>query len=276
MKKRKLCCLVPSGNYIYSRRHCFQINTIVMEFLSFLDGKEVHVFMGVNSSIKNITMSMCKTLHLRRSMYGSQQLISGSMFTNLLQLDLSYCHHIKDQHVLSFVGSFKKLQNLSLAACSQITDNSLVLIANGFKETLEELDVSYCSPITDFGVQYITKSLRNLKLLNLLCCRRVTDAGLIHLNKNSTLTQLNLSYTKITDAGLIKNCTKLQSLEFLNICGCCFVGRGGIAAICQALPRLKRVDGRYGPKISRNFFSENCLTIMKSRPEVIACVSELY
>ncbi len=58
---------------------------------------------------------------------------------------------------------------------------------------------------TDEQLAQKVKGLTTLKSLDLSFCRKITDAGLVHLKGLTKLKELNLSYcTKITDAAVSK------------------------------------------------------------------------
>ena len=67
--------------------------------------------------------------------------------------------------------------------------------------------------VTDAGLEYLVKNLTQLQQLE-LGFTKVTDAGLGHLKGLTQLRLLGLACTYVTDAGLehLKGCTKLQTL----------------------------------------------------------------
>ena len=101
--------------------------------------------------------------------------------------------------------------------------------------SLQKLDLSYCSGITDAGLAHL--SALRLKELNLSSCD-VTDAGLAHLSA-LPLQKLDLSYcSKVTDAGL----THLSALRLreLHLTHCKHITDAGLAHL-STLP-LQRLS----------------------------------
>jgi hypothetical protein len=107
---------------------------------------------------------------------------------------------------------FKKDSKLNDAALKEV----------GEMVTLEklifgvELPIGYSPHVTSFGDEGVAHlgRLKNLKLLNIAGCERVTDTGLASLKGLTNLETLLIAFTKISDNGLanLKEMTKLKSL----------------------------------------------------------------
>ena len=83
---------------------------------------------------------------------------------------------------------------------------------------LTELDLRNSSQITDAGLTEL-RGLKNLTRLDLgddlLGGTQITDAGLKELRELKNLTTLNLSNTRVTDAGLTELSKSLPSVQIL-------------------------------------------------------------
>ena len=92
---------------------------------------------------------------------------------------------------------------------------------------------------TDEQLAQKVKGLTTLKSLDLSFCRKITDAGLVHLKGLTTLKVLSLGgCDKITDAGLAhpKGLTKL---EYLSLNGCDKITDAAVSKLKKALPNCK-------------------------------------
>lgn len=70
------------------------------------------------------------------------------------------------------------LQSLSLAGCTEITDDALAHVAG--LDQLVSLDLTDCWQITDQGLQHLA-GMRNLRVLLLDGCSGITALGLSYL-----------------------------------------------------------------------------------------------
>ncbi len=75
------------------------------------------------------------------------------------------------------IAMCRVLQRLDLSFCHLVTDEGMVSIARNMPE-LELLAIAHCAEITEEGVQAIAKGCRNLVYLDMAHCRQVTDRGL--------------------------------------------------------------------------------------------------
>jgi hypothetical protein len=102
-------------------------------------------------------------------------------------------------------------------------------------DQLEKLDLQSC-PVTDAGLAHL-KRLKQLKSLNLDCCRNVTDAGMEHLKELPQLQTLVLDGTRVTDAGLepLEGLPELQGLFLYGVTD------AGLEHVAR-MPHLRRLS----------------------------------
>ncbi len=117
---------------------------------------------------------------------------------------------------ISAVKEFKNLVHLSLG--NLVTDDELTELADFNKLTSTSLSLG--NQITDKGVKQLT-TLKNLKkLTNLdLSWTKTTDAGVRELKYFENLTHLHLGSEKVTDA-CIKDINELKHLRHLYLHDC--------------------------------------------------------
>ena len=114
---------------------------------------------------------------------------------NLEELDLQGTK-ITDS-ALAPLTYMSKLRSLNLVRCPQITDDALGLLK--FLPTLTRLRLEDTN-ITDEGVASIA-SMKNLRRLSL--GRLITDVGVERLSRLRGLTELDLSYSQVSDNGKV-------------------------------------------------------------------------
>lgn len=166
--------------------------------------------------------------------------LPDSVFLSCLELAIS---SISEAAVLCCVSSRWRQQLLRNCRMRAIRSDWRVMTDDVLKamsfQSLEELNLSGCYPLTDPSLQSLPKTLRNL---NLAGCWNLTNAGVNHVSRLRGLTELNLSYcADISDEivpVLVGSCTKLERLYFKDCRG---VGDEGVQSLCS-LTRLVEVD----------------------------------
>ncbi|CAM6096718.1 unnamed protein product [Calypogeia fissa] len=188
-------------------------------------------------------------------------------YTEVESIDLSYCLEVSDD-ALDVVANVAghRLKSISLAKISQFSDVGLVRLLSKCP-SLRELDLSYCSYITDNGIVGVT-ALKNLEVLKLENCRNITDAGLgaiaagckvlRHLSLRwclgvtdmgisllsmncKQLETLDLSYTEVTAKGL-ESITELESLKNLLLMSCNSVDDACLECLKKCRASLRVLD----------------------------------
>jgi Leucine-rich repeat (LRR) protein len=158
-------------------------------------------------------------------------------FLNLVGLDLSTT--MITNGGLTFIGDLRKLDQLHLNNCRQISDkglNSLCTLGN-----LTSLWLTKNQAISKEGLEYLSR----LPSLSKLTLRRTGIKGkaLSTLEKKKSLQLLDISYTDISDISLAY-LYDLNHLESLMLAGCKEITDNGIAHLrkVQSLRRLVLSD----------------------------------
>lgn len=138
--------------------------------------------------------------------------------------------------------------NLNLSNISRdVSDEILAIIVDLFPH-LVVLRLDECNYITNNGLSHISK-LSTLQHLNVGECTKITDDGLVHLSNLRFLQHLNVNEcTKITDAGIL-TISKFPSLQQLNLGVCDKITDDGLAHLSK-LASLQCLDVSYCHKIT--------------------------
>ncbi|XP_031282864.1 F-box/LRR-repeat protein 3-like [Pistacia vera] len=167
------------------------------------------------------------------------------------------------------------LTELSLRACSGLTDEQLSFVVQSHKE-LKKLDITCCCKITYVSIDSITNSCTSLTSLRMECCSSVSKEAFVLIGQHCRyLEELDVTDNEVDDEGLksISRCPKLLNLK-LGICsnitdnGLTHVGKGcsmlkeldlyrstgitdvGVAAISHGCSSLEEVNIAYNDRIT--------------------------
>ena len=97
--------------------------------------------------------------------------IAHNLPSGIEKLDLS-CHQINDQFLSALIARCKNLRSLKLSDFT-LTNDSLTIIMNDLKHSLEELDLGCCDMTFDKLLEL--KSMPKLKVLNYVFLRKETE-----------------------------------------------------------------------------------------------------
>ena len=118
---------------------------------------------------------------------------------------------------------------------AEITDRGLRELARLRLPELHLLDLGYCDKITDAGLVHVSR-MTTVTHLSLRACPRVTEDGLRNLVGMRNLQQLDLrGCPQITDRGL-DHLAALKNLQWVQLGGCTKVSPAGVRRLQALLP----------------------------------------
>lgn len=209
------------------------------------------------------------SLNLSRKTISNDQLneLLGH-FPNLLHLNLESVDGINDaDQILAEIAKLKSLQTLNLSYWTQITDAGLEKIGN--LPTLERLNLLSCVKITDKGVLALGK-LSNLRILCLSNCNKITDAALAVLKDFFALEELDLSTCPlITHAGLT-HIPRDHSLKKLGLKFCDLIEDNAIAFL-PFIQSLEVLELAYCEKLTDAIFKHLELSSNLKKLNLVGC-----
>ncbi|CAN6467153.1 unnamed protein product [Victoria cruziana] len=147
-------------------------------------------------SLKALDMSNCQNIGPSGLSY------FASCATSLQQLTLAYCTHVSDSLAYS-LRNLPKLQCLRLDGC-QVSCSGLRVIGD-WCTSLQELSLCKCEGVLDDGLCSLLEKLKELKKLDITCCRKITCLSVMAITKCKQLFCLKME----TCSSVSKECFKL-------------------------------------------------------------------
>ncbi|RWS15146.1 F-box/LRR-repeat protein 14-like protein [Dinothrombium tinctorium] len=188
-----------------SRRNCISNATIALCFRALSKGvsNEFRQVLSLQRSLREVTLGV----------------------PNLERLTLTGCYNLTDEKLIfAFSEDNYSLTELNLSMCKQITDRSILKIAQHLK-FLQSLDLGGCSNITNSLLTTVRLQLKKLKRLNLRSCRNITDSGIAKLcgqtlsNCVDSTHCINEEPNKVLEYLGLQDCQKLtdEALRYISV-----------------------------------------------------------
>jgi hypothetical protein len=211
---------------------------IVMEQLERLTAHQLHQRESAAvrltcSRWRRIHDAVRKTLRLRGegAMDEAVVVMCGKM-PALTKLDLFGATCLTHEG-LRAVGELEGLTWLNLGCCFLVRDRGVQALVE--LNALTWLNLGDCSLVTDEGLRAVAE-LKALTWLDLDGCSLVTDEGLRAVAELPNLTDLFLTATSVTDAGL-RHLSSLEKLVYINL-GYCDTSEPAEEELRQRIPGL--------------------------------------
>ncbi|KAI4353482.1 hypothetical protein L6164_002428 [Bauhinia variegata] len=164
----------------------------------------------------------------------------GMGCSKLKELDLYRSAGITDSGIAAIACGCPGLEMINLAYCTGITDGSLILLSKC--SILETLEIRGCILVTSIGLASIAVKCKQLSRLDVKKCYNIDDSGILSLaHFSQNLRQINLSYTSVTDVGLLSlaSISSLQTFSVLHLQGLTPRGLAATLLSCWGLRKVK-------------------------------------
>ncbi|KAK8601398.1 hypothetical protein V6N13_058889 [Hibiscus sabdariffa] len=210
-------------------------------------------------SLKMLNLSNCQNV----THTGLSALINGT--EQLQQIILAYGSSVTSD-LAKCLLTYSKLQSIKLDGCI-ITWSGIKAMAS-LDAPFKELSFSKCLGLTDDGLSFLVQSQKDLRKLDITCCRKITYNSVDSVTSSCTsltslrmescslvpkeafvligercpfLKELDVTDNEIDDEGLksISRCSKLSILK-LGICS--NISDEGLAKVGSCCPLLKELD----------------------------------
>lgn len=113
-----------------------------------------------------------------------------------------------------------KLQSLRLIGLKWVDDGVVEQLSVRYQKSLRHLELNRCS-ITNNALFHLGRRCSALKSLHIICCNKVTDAGILEMTKNIHLDNIHFAHSlSVTDksmAALLGMAADLTSLQLINL-----------------------------------------------------------
>lgn len=141
-------------------------------------------------------------------------------FSHLRRLDLNGDVQFTDT-VWTRVKVVEELEVLRLAHCHQLKDQELNFVLSQLAPRIEELDLSWCTALTDRAVHYVLMNAPRVADLDMSHCPLISDIGAIEMSRSPALRRLRLTgCTGISDDGALRIALQTPRLAVLDLSYC--------------------------------------------------------
>ncbi|CAG8504533.1 1547_t:CDS:2 [Acaulospora morrowiae] len=137
----------------------------------------------------------------------------------LRHIEFSDCSSLTQEMFQPIVQSCISLESVKLGHCHQITDSSITFLARHRGRYLKRLSLHHNNGVSDMGINSIAEHCKNLRILNLFECPRVTTSAIINIiTQCRLLMELSGSYSVVMTDPIIK-CLIINGSPKLEVLG---------------------------------------------------------
>lgn len=196
------------------------------------------------STLESVDLSWC-------SGASDRSVVEFSRCPGLRVLKLSHCRLVSRRSVRILAVRCPRLEVLDMNCISGLRDSLLQFIGQNCPY-LKVLNIANGKNITDSGLNFIANGCFHLTKLDVSWCERVSDESMMKIAGNLTsLREIGLAETCITDASLkelAKHCIKL---ECIHVARCSHISDVGVLSIVEVSgKRLRNVNLASCPHVS--------------------------
>ncbi|EGD83158.1 hypothetical protein PTSG_03789 [Salpingoeca rosetta] len=178
----------------------------------------------------------------------------GRGVANAYHLDLSYCTNVTDGSLGVLITHTGRLSELNLAGCDNVGDGTLQALQASDITTLEWLDLTECTALTDQGLEALAFSSPLLRHLCLAGCTSISDDAFKELAYGcQRLEWLSIAYCdQLTDRSLQLIGTGCKKLRTLHLFGLPNITNSAFEHVLSTCKSLRTVSVSSSSQISRS------------------------
>ncbi|KAF1876652.1 hypothetical protein Lal_00030065 [Lupinus albus] len=226
------CTLVPREAFVLIGQKCHYLEELDLTDNEIDD--EGLKSISRCSSLSSLKVGICLNITDRGLAY------VGMYCSKLKELDLYRSTGITDLGIAAVCRGCLDLEMINTAYCTSITDSSLFSLSKC--SNLKILEIRGCLLVTCIGLAAIAINCKQLSRLDIKKCYNIDDSGMIplaHFSQN--LRQINMSYSSVTDVGLLTlaGISCLQSFTMLHLQGLVPGGLASALLACRGLTKVK-------------------------------------
>lgn len=211
-----------------------------------------HLFLNC-SAIRELKLQICpqitdgafEPLQLALSPPPSRSL-PDIKYEHLRLLDLTQCALLSDEALIMITTYAKRLRNLVLAKCRNITDLGVTDGICRLGRHLHYLHLGHCANLTDHAVSALVRHCPRLRYLDLACCNLLTDVSLSEIASFPKLRRIGLvKCSSLTDEGiyaLVDRHIATRTLERVHLSYCINLSISAIRELVLATPQLTHLS----------------------------------
>ncbi|CAJ2656117.1 unnamed protein product [Trifolium pratense] len=230
--KMESCTLVSSEAYILIGQKCHYLEELDLTDNEIDD--EGLESISRCSRLSSLKLGICLNITDRGVSY------VGMCCSKIKELDLYRCTGVTDLGISAIASGCPDLEMINTAYCTSITDRALFCLSKC--ANLQTLEIRGCLLVTSIGLASISMNCKQLSRLDIKKCYNIDDSGMIplaHFSQN--LRQINLSYSSVTDVGLLSlaGICCLQNFTLLHLQGLSPQGLAAALLACGGLTKAK-------------------------------------
>ncbi|TKY50692.1 F-box/LRR-repeat protein 4 [Spatholobus suberectus] len=212
------CGFVTDGVLEALSKNCPNLDELGLKLTSVTDDGLINLASGCRQ-IRFLNLNNCSNV----SDVGVST-ISRACSSSLKTLKLLRCYKIGDGTILSLAKFCGNLETLIICGCRDVSAGAVMLLATACGSSLKILSIDECQNISDSSVGCILSQCRNLEVLDIGFCEKLTDAAFQLISNEEPGLSLKIldirSCPKITVAGIGILVGKCPFLEYLNVSKC--------------------------------------------------------
>ncbi|XP_077247166.1 RNI-like superfamily protein [Tasmannia lanceolata] len=144
--------------------------------------------------------------------------------SSLRTLKMLDCCDVGDESIFSLAKYCKCLKILVMGGCREVSDESVKALAFSFGHSLKYVRMDWCLKISNSSLSCVLSHCKNLEVLDIGCCREVTDTAFLGLGKGGFESGLKLLKVNncpgITVSGIQLLLQFCKYLEYLDVRAC--------------------------------------------------------
>ena len=217
--------------------------------------KELKTLLAKSSQLKSLTLRKCQWLN-----DNILETLSKRFYGSLLKLELISNPNITNNGIFQFGRRCKVISSLTIINCPKVSDLGLTEISKN--NSINILDLSHSSSISDKAIEAIFLNTKELRELTLLNCSQISDHSLSYLYEIKTTSGMKKTIAashlkklvvsdsvRITDQAMLWISTGASHIEELKIAHCPMINPAKTVAELCNLRSLVKLE--LGPTMSK-------------------------
>ena len=181
------CSLITDESILAVADYCPSMLEIDLHQCKQITNQSITALIRQGRQLRELRVGHCHTLTDNAFL----DLPKHVTFESLRILDLTGCHHLRDEAVEKIIEASPRLRNLVLAKCREITDRAVVAITK-LGKNLHYIHLGHCVQISDAAVIQLVRICNRIRYIDLACCQRLTDASVKQLATLQKLRRIGL------------------------------------------------------------------------------------